>query len=91
MIVLNGFDGDGLDVGDDGDSGGGGDGAEHVPELIVDNDGSDGGAGELVPEVIVGSKLYCLLWSDQQDVHPAPSVHAKVALTICSVLVLLVG
>ena len=86
MIVLNGFDGDGLDVGDDGDGGGGGgDGAEHVPELIVDNDGSDGGAGELVPEVIVGSKLYRLLWSDQQDVHPAPSVHAKVTLIIYAV------
>jgi len=38
---------------------------------------------ELVPEVIIGSKLDRLLWSDQQDVHPAPSVHAKV--TLCSV------
>ena len=59
----------------------------------LDNDGGgndDGGGGELVPEVIVGSKLDRLLWSDQQDVHPAPPVHAKVTLIICNVLVLLV-
>ena len=81
MVVMN-VDNDNYldnDGGKDDDGGGNADGG-----------GDDGGGGELVPEVIVGSKLDGLLWGDQQDVHSAPSVHAKVTLIICNVLVLLV-